>query len=97
MAEKCQNPNNVYYSVENNTLGEAALISLEEYGEQNLNGVFLSGPRVKGNSRRYRKGFNTTNTKKLSACAKAKTLIELGQRDCDRRWKLYSQLAKMDY
>ena len=28
---------------------------------------------------------------------RAKTLIELGQQDCDRRWNLYSQMAKMDY
>ncbi len=28
---------------------------------------------------------------------KAKTLISQAQIDCDRRWKLYTQLAKMDY
>ncbi|UCD65169.1 MAG: pyruvate:ferredoxin (flavodoxin) oxidoreductase [Candidatus Zixiibacteriota bacterium] len=28
---------------------------------------------------------------------RARWLIELGQQDCDRRWRLYSQLAKMDY
>lgn len=28
---------------------------------------------------------------------RAKMLLELGQRDCDRRWKLYSQLAQLDY
>ncbi len=28
---------------------------------------------------------------------RAKMLLQLGQRDCDRRWKLYSQLAKLDY
>jgi len=28
---------------------------------------------------------------------RAKMLLELGQRDCDRRWNLYSQLAAMDY
>ena len=32
----------VYYSVENNTLGEAALISIAEYGEENIPGYFLS-------------------------------------------------------
>lgn len=76
VSDKCQNMNNVYYSVENNTIGEAALISLDEYGEQNISGVFLSEPRRSGNARRYRKGFNTTNKTKLAACAKAKTLIE---------------------
>ena len=28
---------------------------------------------------------------------RARDLLELGQMDCDRRWQLYSQLAKMDY
>ncbi len=68
--------NNVYYSVENNTLGEAALIVINEIGEENFAGVFLSEPARAGNVRRYRKGFNTTNKTKLAACAKLKSLIE---------------------
>ncbi len=62
--------NNIYYSVESNSIGEAALISLAEYGESNIPGVFTSEPGKK------RKGFNTTNKTKLAACAKLKTLIE---------------------
>jgi len=79
VSDKCQNQNNVYYSVENNTIGEAALISLDEYGEQNISGVFLSEPKKRGQNsggRRIRKGFTTTNTNKLAACAKLKTLVE---------------------
>jgi len=68
--------NNVYYSVENNTLGEAALVAINEIGEENIRGVFLSEPARTGNVRRYRKGFNTTNKTKLAACAKLKSLIE---------------------
>jgi hypothetical protein len=68
--------NNVYYSLENNTLGEAALVALAELGEENIKGTFLSEPKAMGGSRRYRKGFNTTNKSKLSACAKLKSLIE---------------------
>ena len=63
-------PNNVYYSVENNSIGEAALVSLNEYGENNILGTFISEPGKK------RKGFNTTQKSKLTACAKFKTLIE---------------------
>jgi hypothetical protein len=70
------NPNNVYYSVENNTVGEAALISISEIGEENIRGIFLSEPKKMGGGRRYRKGFNTTNSTKISACAKLKNLIE---------------------
>jgi hypothetical protein len=68
--------NNIYYSVENNTLGEAALISISELGEENIRGTFLSEPKRVGSGRRYRKGFNTTNNSKISACAKLKNLIE---------------------
>ena len=69
--------NNVYYSVENNTLGEAALICIAEIGEENIPGVFLSEPRkMGGGGTRFRKGFNTTNKSKLSACAKFKSLVE---------------------
>jgi len=64
-------PNNIYYSIENNTLGEAALISLQEYGEHNMKGIFLSESGV-----RKRKGYNTTHKTKLAACAKLKHLIE---------------------
>lgn len=63
-------PNNIYYSVEVNGVGEAALVSLNEYGYHNIPGVFLSEPGKK------KRGFNTTNKSKLTACAKFKTLVE---------------------
>jgi hypothetical protein len=60
----------VYYSVENNTLGEAALISINEYGEENIPGYFLSDNSVQGSSgRRIRKGFTTTNKRFLLAAS----------------------------
>ena len=68
-------PDNIYYSVENNTIGEAALISIEQYGEENIQGYFLS-ESGKNNGRRYRRGFNTTTKSKITACSKLKTLIE---------------------
>lgn len=61
---------NIYYSIENNSIGEAALISLAEYGEANIPGTMLSEP---GKSR---KGFNTGPKSKIAACAKFKTLVE---------------------
>jgi len=60
----------IYYTVENNSIGEAALISIAEYGEENIRGYFLS------ESGKYRKGFNTSPKPKLAACAKLKHLIE---------------------
>lgn len=66
----------VYYSLENNTLGEAHLVVIREIGEENIKGYFLSEPYRPGQQRLYRKGYNTTNKKKLVACNKFKSLVE---------------------
>jgi hypothetical protein len=66
----------IYYSVENNTVGEAALVAINELDEANIPGLFLSEPIKKGHVRRFRKGFNTTHTSKIAVCAKLKQLIE---------------------
>ena len=78
--EHIKDDKSIYYSIENNTIGEAALISISEYGEENIQGYFLSDNTVvSSGGRRYRKGFNTTNKAKLSACNKLKVLIESGR------------------
>ena len=66
----------IYYSVENNTLGEAALIVINDIGEDNFPGLFLSEPIRRGHVRKFRKGFNTTHRTKITACSKLKDLIE---------------------
>lgn len=66
----------IYYSVENNAIGEAALVAINELGEETFPGLFLSEPIKKGHVRRFRKGFNTTHKAKISICAKLKHLIE---------------------
>jgi len=71
--------NNIYYSIENNTIGEAALICINEIGEENIRGQFVSEPHKSGQVRRYRKGFTTTNKSKLSVCSKLKNLLEAGR------------------
>jgi hypothetical protein len=68
--DSVQDEKSIYYTVENNSIGEAALISIAEYGEENIRGYFLS------ESGKYRKGFNTSPKPKLAACAKLKHLIE---------------------
>ena len=76
----------IYYSVENNTIGEAALISIAEYGEDNIPGYFLSDNSVTGTTgRRFRKGFNTTNKSKITACNKFKILVESGRMTINSR------------
>jgi hypothetical protein len=74
-AEKGGSPQ-IYYSVENNTLGEAALIVISDIGEENFPGLFLSEPIRKGHIRKFRKGFNTTHRTKISACSQLKNLLE---------------------
>jgi hypothetical protein len=66
----------IYYSVENNTLGEAALIVISDLGEENFHGLFLSEPIRKGHIRKFRKGFNTTHRSKITACSQLKNLLE---------------------
>jgi len=66
----------LYYSIENNNIGEAALVAIDEIGEESIPGLFLSEPIKKGHVRRFRKGFNTTKSSKINACAKLKHLIE---------------------
>jgi hypothetical protein len=69
----------IYYSVENNNIGESALISIAELDEATFPGLFLSEPVKRGHVRRFRKGFNTTHTSKIAVCAKLKQLIEAGK------------------
>ena len=66
----------IYYSCENNTIGEAALVVINDIGEENFNGLFLSEPIRKGHVRKYRKGFNTTHKTKITACSGLKNAIE---------------------
>ena len=60
----------IYWSVENNTIGEAALMAIREYGEERIPGMMITEP---GNKRR---GFTTGNKNKMSACMKLKFYVE---------------------
>jgi hypothetical protein len=68
--------NQIYWSVENNTVGESALVVIENLGEETFPGLFLSEPMRKGHVKKFRKGFNTTFGTKIATCAKIKYLIE---------------------
>ena len=76
--EECKSPSasNIYWSVENNTIGEAALLVISDFGEENIPGLFVSEPIRKGHIRKFRKGFNTTHRTKISACSRLKGMIE---------------------
>lgn len=66
----------IYWTVENNSIGEAILQIIEDTGEERFPGTFVSEKRRKGQTRRFRKGLTTDNRKKLSACARFKSLVE---------------------
>ena len=68
--------NQIYWSVENNTVGESALVVIQNLGEETFPGLFLSEPARKGHVRKFRKGFNTTFGTKIATCAKIKYLVE---------------------
>jgi hypothetical protein len=70
------NGQNIYWSVENNTIGEAALIVIKDMGEENIPGLLISEPMRKGHVRKFKKGFNTTHRTKISAASRFKTLVE---------------------
>ena len=69
----------LYWSVENNGIGEAALLVIQDYGEENIPGYFVSEPIRKGHVRKFRKGFNTTHGSKIGACTRLKTMLENGK------------------
>lgn len=69
----------IYYTVENNTLGEAVLQVIEDTGSDMFPGVFVCEKKKPGSSRRFRKGLNTDHTKKVNACVKLKSLVETGR------------------
>jgi hypothetical protein len=75
----------IYYSVENNTLGESAIVAIDALGEETFPGLFLSEPVKRGHVRKFRRGFNTTHNSKISACAQLKRLIET------KKMKIYSK------
>ena len=76
IAKETGNSNGVYWSVENNGIGEAALIVINDFGEENIPGLFVSEPIRKGHVRKFRKGFNTTHGTKITACSRLKTMVE---------------------
>jgi hypothetical protein len=71
-----ENNNSIYWSMENNTIGEAGLVVIKDLGEETFPGLFVSEPVRKGHVRKFRKGFNTTFGSKISACSRLKYLIE---------------------
>jgi hypothetical protein len=67
----------IYWTFENNTLGEGVLTVIEDTHEDRFPGSLVTERRRKGiQMRRVRRGLFTSNRSKLSACARLKSLIE---------------------
>jgi hypothetical protein len=66
----------IYWTFENNSIGEAILQIIEDTGEERFPGILINERKRKGQTRRFRKGMTTTSRNKLSACARFKSLIE---------------------
>ena len=69
----------IYWSVENNSIGETILHVINETGEEQFPGVFQTETRKKGAARTFRRGYNTSNKKKVEACSRMKILLEEGK------------------
>jgi|TARA_B100000085_G_scaffold79311_1_gene71425 hypothetical protein len=76
MRELGNNNPEIYWSVENNSLGEAALIVIEEMDEDKFPGEFLHEPKKRGIQKAIRKGFTTSYKTKITACMKLKSWME---------------------
>ena len=76
IADESKSDTGIYWSVENNGIGEAALLVIQDFGEENIPGLFISEPIRKGHVRKFRKGFNTTHSSKTTTCARLKTMVE---------------------
>lgn len=66
----------IYWSFENNTIGEAILQIIEDSGVEHFPGTLVSEKRTGNMSKRFRRGLNTTPKNKIIACSKFKSLIE---------------------
>jgi len=71
-------PSDIYWTVENNTIGEAALVVVRDTGEENFPGQMLHDP-VKQQGKRGRKGFHTSAKTKMDGCISLKRYIEQGK------------------
>ena len=76
---------NIFWTFENNAVGEGILQLILEIGEEKFPGNLINERKVKNRFKRIRKGLCTTNSSKTLACNKLKSYIE------SDRMKLFSK------
>ena len=69
-------PSQIFWSFENNSIGEAAIVIVEDSGEDRFPGILINEKKKKGQVKRIKKGLWTDNRKKVTACGRMKSLIE---------------------
>jgi hypothetical protein len=67
--------NAIYWTFENNGVGEAINALITEQGEEKFPGVFISEPKRAG-IRTGRRGLTTSQKPKMAACIKLKSMVE---------------------
>ena len=65
----------IYWSVESNAVGEAALVVIRDTGEENFPGEMLHEPK-KVSGKKGRRGFYTSHKSKVESCLSLKRLVE---------------------
>lgn len=65
----------IYWSFENNTIGEAAVVAVTNMGLDLFPGILLNEPR-RTRTGKIRKGFTTSKSTKKTACFTLKKLVE---------------------
>jgi hypothetical protein len=66
---------NIFWSFENNNVGEAIISLILEIGEDEFPGALINEPLTTF-AKKYRRGLHTTNKNKVTACSKMKTFID---------------------
>ena len=75
---KSEGASEIYWTVENNAIGEAALVVIRDTGEESFPGTFLHEPnKVQG--KKGRKGYHTHHKNKMEGALAMKRLIESGK------------------
>lgn len=76
ISSKVNNPDEqIYWSVENNNIGEAAIIYVREMGEEHFPGTMMNEPK-RTRVGKIKRGLTTSGSTKKTACFKLKKLIE---------------------
>lgn len=66
----------IYWSFENNSVGEGILQLILEIGEEKFPGILINEPKIPSLIKKSRRGLHTTNKVKLLACSKLKAYVE---------------------